>query len=152
MPVKPAFTAIASSKPSLLVGQQEQLAGDLEITESAGRVLLARELWIEFPAGIKLARNPQVEVAAGDIRLSSSLLNQEGDRERLIIPIQNSSSKPAKILIKGIAYNLNNMLPDGDNKIKLGGPAANEVNSGSNQIFLTVMGCRSSPCSIAKII
>ncbi len=133
--VKPAFTAIASSKPSLLVGKQEQLAGDLEITESAGRVLLARELWIEFPAGIKLARNPQVEVAAGDIRLSSSLLNQEGDRERLVIPIQNSSSKPAKILVKGIAYNLNNMLPDGDIKIKLGGPAANEVNSGSNLIF-----------------
>ncbi|MDD4627395.1 MAG: hypothetical protein PHP87_10005, partial [Syntrophomonas sp.] len=133
--VKPAFTVSASSKPALLIGKQGQVAGELEITESAGRVFLARELWIEFPAGIKLARNPQVKVTSGDIILSSSFLKQDGNSERLVIPVQNSSSKPAKLNIKDIAYDLNNMLPDGDVQIKLGGPAVNEVNEGANPIF-----------------
>ncbi|ABI67494.1 copper amine oxidase N-terminal domain-containing protein [Syntrophomonas wolfei] len=132
--VKPAFT-VSSSKPALVIGKQEQSAGELEISESAGRVFLARELWIDFPSAIKLVRSPKVEITAGDMILSRTVLKQEGDRERLVIPIQNSSSSAAKLLIKDIVYNLNNMLPDGDLQIKLGGPAVNEVNAGPNPIF-----------------
>lgn len=133
--VKPPLTVNVVNKPDVIIGKQEQVAGDLEISEAAVRTFLARDLWIEFPEGIRLNKPPRVEITEGDIRISRASIHKDGERERLIIPVQNSSSQKAKLVVKDIVYDLNRVLPDGDLLLKVGGPAVNEVNSLTDPLF-----------------
>lgn len=132
---KTAVTATAASTPALLIGQQQQAAGDIEIAETAGRNLLSGELWVDFPDGVILERTPQVTVSGGDLKISRLVLDQDRPRSRLIIPVTVSSSQASKISIKDISYNLKKTIPDGEMKVRIGGPAVNEVNQQVPALF-----------------
>ncbi len=125
----------ALSKPALTVGAREQTAGDIEIRESAGRLLLADELWVEFPDDVTLPKTPQVEVVNGNLDIGGARLETESYYQRLVIPVETASQSPGTIRISNILYDVNNLAGDGDVTIRIGGPAVNEVNEGDEQLF-----------------
>jgi len=68
---KAPIIVTAVSKPVLKLGLLGQPAGDIEIKETGGRVLLAKELWLDFPAGVTISENPVVQIGGGDLVLGS---------------------------------------------------------------------------------
>ncbi|MDD2421320.1 MAG: copper amine oxidase N-terminal domain-containing protein [Heliobacteriaceae bacterium] len=133
--VKAPLTFTAADKPTLHLGKQGQAAANIEIKEAQGRVMLAQELWVEFPAGVFLAQTPKVRVTGGNLDLGMVSLVETGGRWRLIIPVQTASSAPATITISEIVYGVSRLGVDGDLLVKVGGPAVNEVNLGAVPLF-----------------
>jgi hypothetical protein len=125
----------ALSKPALTLGTREQKAGDIEIRESAGRILLANDLYVEFPDSVILQETPQVEVVNGNLDIGNAHLETESYRQRLVIPINTASSSAGTIRLSNILYDVNNLAADGDVTIRVGGPAVNEVNEGDDPLF-----------------
>ena len=127
---------VTTEQAALVLGKHGQAAGNLQIVEAAGQTLLARELWIDFPYGIVLSSTPEVKVTAGNLKLGTYYRKNINGVERLIIPIETSSSAAATISVTGILYDISNILPDGRLEVKVGGPAVNEVNFGtSSELF-----------------
>ena len=122
--------SVISSPPNLLRGQQNQVAGDIEIREGTSCCLLARELWLDFPHGVFLEETPAVQVTAGDLKIGTVQLATDRSTERLIIPIETSSTTVSTLRVTGIKYRISNSIADGDLEVLIGGPAANEVNYG----------------------
>ncbi|MBM7853706.1 hypothetical protein JOC37_000071 [Desulfohalotomaculum tongense] len=127
------FTAVSLSKPELTLGQQGQQAGDIEIKETAGQALLARELWLEFPDHVSLCETPSVNVTSGDLVIGEPEVVELGEKQRLVIPINVSSYSASTIKISNIKYDIDNAAPDGDVKVKIGGPAVKEMNNSGTE-------------------
>lgn len=125
------LTVTSSAKPELKLGVRGQQAGDIEIKENAGQVLLARELWLDFPSYITLKDIPAVEVSSGNMIIDKPRLEDH----RLIIPIEVSGSSASTIRVTGISYDITHVAPEGDVEVRVGGPAVNEVNMGNDALF-----------------
>lgn len=130
--VNPPVTV--SSTPSTIVpGKQDQPAGDITVTEPAGRIMLAEELWLDFPRGLYLKNTPAVQITAGDLKIGDAVLvSKDEGGQRLVIPIQVSSTQASTLQISGIIYDVNADLPDGDLEVAVGGPAIYEKDPGQS--------------------
>ncbi|MGE5398195.1 MAG: copper amine oxidase N-terminal domain-containing protein [Chitinophagales bacterium] len=126
--VNAPLTITAKSVPQLYLGKGSQAAGDIEIKESAARVLLVGELWLDFPENIYLPERPKVTVT-GNLRVEDSfMVTDPGGLHRLVIPITRSSYTSAStITVSGINYMVDRVVVQGDVKVKIGGPALDEV-------------------------
>jgi|GEM_PF-2195216 len=126
----------ATSKPSLVLGKIGQLAGDIEIKETASQVLLTGQLWLDFPQGIILSKVPKVKVTSGDVQLGQAWKDEsDPDVQRVVVSIDRSSSSASTILVSDIIYDIGQLSPDGDVEVEVGGTAINEVNWGTNPLF-----------------
>lgn len=134
--VKPPLTITAKSNPSLVHGRLNQQAGDIDITEAAGRVFLAQQIWVDFPDRVSLSSTPQVKITSGNLTIAQVYLTGEREKRRLVIPIEMASTTPGTISITDIFYDVGNLAADGDVVIHVGGPAVNEVNHGSFPLFV----------------
>lgn len=133
--VNPPLTATAVSKPVLTPGLRGQRAGDIELAESAGRVLLAGELWLDFPAEVILEGTPNVAISAGNIIIGTPVASLNGRTYRLTIPIETSSSTAAKLRITGITYDITRLVADGDVVVQISGTAVNEFDNTGSVLF-----------------
>lgn len=134
--IKAPLAITAKSKPSLVLGRQNQQAGDIEITEAAGRVLLSQQLWVDFPNSVSLSSNPQVKVTSGNLDIAQPYLAGDMGNRRLVIPIKTAGTVPGTLSITDIFYDVGNLAADGDVEVHVGGPAVNEVNHGSYPLFI----------------
>ncbi len=134
--IKVPLTITAKSNPSLMLGRQNQPAGDIEITEAAGRVLLAQQLWVDFPNSVSLSSIPRVKVTSGNLDIGQPYLADDMEKRRLVIPIKTASTAPATLSITDIFYDVGNLAADGDVEVHVGGPAVNEVNHRSHPLFI----------------
>ncbi|MEW6573433.1 MAG: copper amine oxidase N-terminal domain-containing protein [Bacillota bacterium] len=85
------------------VGLQEQPVGQMSIQENLAGALRARDasgnravLELTLPSGVRFAKKPAVEVAAGDLELDTSGVKLEDDDRTLTIPVKLSSATPVE--------------------------------------------------------
>jgi hypothetical protein len=131
--IKSPVTATAASKPEVKIGLQDQLIGDITITEVKGEVMKKsgtvqvrksntvwetvyrdQDLIIEAPNGVTFANVPTVEVTEGDMKLDTSNIRAANSDTQLIIPIKTESSKASTIKISGAKVTLSRTVPEGD--------------------------------------
>ena len=133
--VNPPLTATAVSKPVLTPGLKGQRAGDLELAEAAGRILLAGELWLDFPSEVIPDGTPNVQVNTGNLKIGAPTVGLNGNTYRMTIPIETSGSTAATLRITGIIYDITRMAPDGDVVVRISGPAINELTNNGSVLF-----------------
>lgn len=140
--VKRPVSVTSLAKPDLYLGKREQHAGDIEIKESEGSLLMTAQLWLEFPDSISLSKTPTVEVVGGNLAIGNAYLEKNNKRDRLVIPVTTASSSPGTIRVTNIYYDIGKMRADGDIGINVGGPAINEVRfPGHEWLEEVVNGC-----------
>jgi len=126
--VSPPLTVTAQAAPQLETGKQNQAAGDIEIKEAIGKMLLAKELWLVFPSLIKVNGTPQVKITAGDLKIDTPALITKDGQDRLVIPVSFSGTSPTTFRISGIRYDVPRTAAISEVAVQVGGPAVNEVN------------------------
>ena len=144
-------TASSDSK-DVIIGVQNQAAGDVVITEAGAGVLLARpfnttgnvEVWC--PAGVTFAATPKVSVTEGNLVIDNANVRRANNNSRLIIPLRTSSSKASKITISDIKLTVNRDVPEGTVRLAIGGNAIDMVNNpaagAANVVAATVVAAQ----------
>lgn len=115
------------------IGVQSQEIGDIVIAENDGELIssapngsINSEIRLDLPEGCKFAVKPTVEVIEGNIDIDEDgvdLVDNIGNDDRLVIPVDDSSSKASKIKVSGIKVTVDRTVAEGDLFIKVGGGA-----------------------------
>mgnify|MGYP000946276819 CR=1 FL=1 len=116
-----AVTLTAESPKDVVIGQANQKAADIVITENAKGAIMDKEdhdtLVVDLPDGVKFTEKPTVEVTEGDFEIDDTdLIN---DSNALEITVKYASTKASKIKISGINLTLDRTVPEGKVVAKL---------------------------------
>jgi hypothetical protein len=111
-----ATTATSPTTPirAVVIGTQNQPAGDIEITEAFAGALEAATttgFTLTLPPGVTFAARPTVTVTTGNITLAA-VADPTGTRTLTIVPTA-ASTVASKITISGISVTLDNTVPVG---------------------------------------
>jgi len=127
----------SATKPDVIIGQQDQAAGDVTITEAGAGVILAQprgfagNLVIMTPAGVSFAAKPTVEVTAGNLKLNTQNMTLNSpNNNTLTIPVQTSSTEASTIKLSNIKLTVDRTVPQGAVTLSIGGSALDMVNLG----------------------
>lgn len=120
-------------KPNVIIGMQDQAAGDFTITEVKPGAIMARTaaanraLILETPPGVYFETKPVVSVEDGDLLLYVNDTYLNSAKTQLIIPVRASSvSKASIIKVSGVKYVIDRTVPEGEVKIKVKGNALDD--------------------------
>lgn len=128
---------------NIIIGAQNQAAGDVTITEAAAGLIKSTEstsgtnatcsLVLQLPAGVTWAVTPKVEVTAGNLKLD--VLNLRKSGSYLYIPVLTSSTgSPATLKVSGIQLTSDRTVPEGGVELDATGNSLDRV---TNQIRVT---------------
>lgn len=120
-------------KPNVIIGMQDQAAGDFTITEVKPGAIMARTatanraLILETPPGVYFETKPVVSVEDGDLLLYVNDTYLNSAKTQLSIPVRASSvSKASIIKVSGVKYVIDRTVPEGEVKIKVKGNALDD--------------------------
>lgn len=125
-------TASATSVPSVKIGLDNQVAGDLLIQETAaGAIKDDAYIVLDLPDGVSFSALPKVEVVEGDLTIDTTTIKRTKDGDwadnQLQFKISSESTKPSTIKISDIKLTANRMVPEGDIVVKVKGAAVAET-------------------------
>jgi hypothetical protein len=121
----PAVSAASASIPTVIIGAQNQAAGDITITEGLkGMLREGNNLTVTVPAGAEWAATPTVEVTEGNVTFNKDGVGVAG--RTLTIPITAESTNPSTIKISNIKYTTFRTLPEGNLTVEINGAAVNQ--------------------------
>jgi hypothetical protein len=141
--VQPAITGKATAT-EIKIGVQAQDAGVITLTEATKETLINNEeLELELPTGIQWTNVPKVEVTEGNLDIDVDATGVNG--RILSIRIKSQSTTASTITISGIKLDVDRTVPEGNIKIKVAGPAVDEVNDqGANAAVGTYVTANSN--------
>jgi hypothetical protein len=153
--VKPAVTLSCANVTHIQKGMQNQVLGDVVITESSPGALGLGRLELRLPTGAEWTSEiPQVTVVGGDLRLDMN--NIEKDGSLLRIPVLYSSTVASTIRISSMKATLYTTVPDGPFRLGVDGSAINET--GDYELFpnyvmnkVTVAGVGSANADLTSL-
>ncbi|MEG6568773.1 copper amine oxidase N-terminal domain-containing protein [Thermoanaerobacterium thermosaccharolyticum] len=133
---KAPVTATVSSTPNVIIGQSNQAAGDVILTESKSEAVQSSTyngssayLDVSLPSGVTFASAPTFTVTKGDLQLDGTVTKVSDSEYK--VRVKASSSTPSTIKISNIKLTVDRTVPVGDLKLKIGGTALVE-NTGDN--------------------
>jgi hypothetical protein len=127
--VKPRVTAAAASTPNVIIGQQDQAAGDFTITEAKAEAIDDAtasgtvDLKVVAPTGVEFAVTPTVTVTDGDIQIDT--VSKSGGT--VSIELKSTSSKPSTIKFSNVKLTVDRTVPVGPVELKIQGDGINET-------------------------
>ena len=134
-----------ADKAQVIIGRQDQKAGDITITETMAEGILATQaakfgagnavLTLRAPQGVQWAKLPKVEVTEGDLNIGTVRRTWDPTSRwhTLEIEIKNASRTASEIKISDVYYTVDRTVAEGDLKIDITGSAVNQ--SWSNQFI-----------------
>ena len=127
--VKPRVTAAALSTPDVIIGSQEQAAGDFTITEAKAEAIkdvgTGTDLKVVAPSGVEFATTPTVTVSEGDIQIDT--VSKSGGM--VSIELKSTSSKPSTIKFSNVKLTVDRTVPVGPVQLKVQGEGINDTTS-----------------------
>jgi hypothetical protein len=131
---KAPLTATVSSTPNVIIGQSNQVAGDVILTESKSEAVQSSTydnssayLDISLPSGVTFASAPTFTVTNGDLQLDSTVTKVSDSEYK--VRVKSSSSTASTIKISNLNLTVDRTVPVGDLKLKIGGTALVENTS-----------------------
>jgi hypothetical protein len=109
--VLPPFK-VKAEKPEFVIGMQNQVMGDIKITETEDEALVENK-WIvvKAPNGMNFAKTPTVKITDGDLEID----DEDTDDNFFAFRIDSESAKKAsEITISNIEMTLDRTVPVGD--------------------------------------
>jgi len=142
--VKPSVELTNDGSAKIIIGSQNQEAGDIVITENKKEAIKAEAgkdtLLLNLPDGAEWAVLPKVEVTEGDAVIDKATKNGQS----LSVKMKSSSTKPSTIKISGIKVTTDRNIPEGDFKVKL--------TSGSNALTDNAGGTQFDVAAIQSVV
>lgn len=133
---KAPVTATVSSTPNVIIGQSNQAAGDVILTESKSEAVQSSTyngssayLDVSLPSGVTFASAPTFTVTKGDLQLDGTVTKVSDSEYK--VKVKSSSSTASTIKISNIKLTVDRTVPAGDLKLKIGGTALVENTSDS---------------------
>ncbi|MBE0448255.1 MAG: S-layer homology domain-containing protein [Actinobacteria bacterium] len=101
-------SATALARPNVVLGFNNQLAGDIRVIEATATALGANDVWLRIQPdngiqGVTFSRVPEATVTAGNITIGTPVL---AANNLLRIPVTAESTAAAQITVSGIRYNV----------------------------------------------
>lgn len=93
--------------------------------DQPGRIVLS------LTEGAKFASTPNVEVTDGNFEISSANVKLDDSDTKVNIPVKSESTKISTVKVSNIKLTLDRSIPEGDLKIRIGGPAIVENSRGA---------------------
>ncbi|TCW36745.1 copper amine oxidase-like protein [Thermohydrogenium kirishiense] len=125
---KAPVTATVSSTPNVIIGQSNQAAGDVTLTESKSEAVQSTTynkssayLDVSLPSGVTFASAPTFTVTKGDLQLDGTVTKVSDSEYK--VRVKSSSSTASTIKISNIKLTVDRTVPVGDLKLKIGGTA-----------------------------
>ncbi|MFZ5652538.1 MAG: copper amine oxidase N-terminal domain-containing protein [Bacillota bacterium] len=160
--VKPAVTATVASKSELKIGVAGQAVSDIVIEEATKEMFALNSkpmdvngiaanlvgqpaaaavtgaVVVTAPSGVTFASMPTV-VVEGDVKVdsSSTAASLTANKNAVTIPIQSTSTKASKIVLKNVKLNVDRTVVEGDLKLNVGGAAVldDTLNGVTSKLF-----------------
>ncbi|WP_082910455.1 copper amine oxidase N-terminal domain-containing protein [Hydrogenibacillus schlegelii] len=128
--VKPIITVTVENKRDVVIGARNQVIGDIVVKENvAGALKGGKDLTLssEILGNINsfvFDDAGKIEVRSGDIEFQPGHPDTTNDGTKWYANVKHASTTPSEFIIKNVAITLSRVTPEGDLKVKLGGPAA----------------------------
>lgn len=129
--VKSLFTFSVENKRDVVIGARNQVIGDIVIKETVPGALrggydiaLTGERYLTEFTDVT-----EVVVRSGDVEIGSSSISSDGKKYNF--PVKHASTQASEVVLKGIKLTLDRTSPEGDLKVKIGGPAVSDYGSKS---------------------
>ncbi|MBE3586852.1 MAG: copper amine oxidase N-terminal domain-containing protein [Thermoanaerobacter sp.] len=124
---QPATIELDGAPVDMKIGTTAEI-GDVLIKETnPGSIDDDKNLVLDLPEGVRFVGTPKVEVVEGDIALLTGDVRTESDSgtddNRVIIPVDNKSSKASTIRVSGIKIAADRTVPESEILMKLKGSA-----------------------------
>lgn len=125
---KAPVTATVSATPNVIIGEGNQAAGDVTLTESKAEAVQQKTydgssayLDVSLPSGVTFTSAPTFTVTNGDLQLDS-IVTKVSDSEYKV-KVKSTSTTASTIKISNINLTVDRTVPVGDLKLKIGGTA-----------------------------
>lgn len=116
--VSPSLTVTADSDAKVIIGAQNQVIGDITLTEGAAEAIdtsMGDRVALRLPLGTRWATKPTVEVTDGDVSIDAVSVNDE--TRELVITFKAASSKASTIKLSNVAITADRTVPEGPMKL-----------------------------------
>lgn len=111
----------ALSKPNVEAGKTNQLAGNIEATETApGQIATDTVISFTLPDGFTYYAPPSATVTAGDLTFTNPTASLSSDRKTASWTVSGSSSVTATVQFTDFYYNVDAAAPAGDVNVQVG--------------------------------
>ncbi|MEW6173824.1 MAG: copper amine oxidase N-terminal domain-containing protein [Bacillota bacterium] len=125
--VKPRVTGAAASTPDVIIGQQDQTAGEFTITEAKAEAIKKitgeTDLKVVAPSGIEWAVTPTVAVYEGDLQIDT--VSKSGGT--VSIDLKTVGSKPSTLKFSNVKLTVDRTVPVGAVELKIQGAGINDT-------------------------